>query len=128
MRTPIAALLLLASLALAFAACTTEEGTTPDCESNIAENGCRQFPFCKGDPSAVTCCLPDGGLPDGGPTSCSFVLCRIGYGVPASDPSFTMAELECITPAGTTTTTSSGGGEGGTGAGGGGAGGGGGSG
>lgn len=96
MRTSIVALLLLAPLTLA-AACTTEEGTTPDCVANVTEDGvqphnsgCHQFPVCTTgkppapvivDPSAVDCCGENAGQS----INCNIVFCRLGFGVPRSE-------------------------------------------
>jgi hypothetical protein len=142
MRTFALSLLLLLPFAFG-AACTTEEGTTPECEQNAgpdgitrSEGGCNQFPGCS-EPD-----LPNGGQASGcckaivdenlakpepidclaeGYVCCALVDCRLGYGVPAS--AFREDErTQCITETGTTTgttttttTTSSTGGGGGSG-------------
>lgn len=89
MRTPslsIASVLLLAAVFVA--ACTTEEGVTPDCEQNVgpdgitpSESGCFQFAVCnEGDGNPTNCC----GNPQGG-GDCDIERCLYGYGVPIED-------------------------------------------
>ncbi|MCC6551781.1 MAG: hypothetical protein IT372_02010 [Polyangiaceae bacterium] len=85
MRSSIAALLLLFPLALAFAgACTTEEGTTPDCTANVAgdgihpeDEGCQQFAICDADGDgqsdpAESCCS--------NMADCELAFCLFGFG------------------------------------------------
>jgi hypothetical protein len=93
------ALSLLLVLPLAFgAACTTEEGTTPECEQNSgvdgivpSELGCHQFASCDGDPSAVACCGQNQPML----VDCEIVLCRFGYGVTRDQ--FRPDERGCLT-------------------------------
>jgi len=102
MRTRIAALLLLAPLTIA-AACTTEEGTTPECTPNVSgdgienvEDGCQQFPVCEGDATAVRCC----GENTETSIDCGIVTCRLGFGIAKS--AFSAAERNaCLSEGGT---------------------------
>ena len=116
MRTRIAVLLLLAPLTIA-AACTSEEGTTPECTPNVTddgvsnvEDGCQQFPACDGDATAVKCCGENTAMS----IDCGVVSCRLGFGIPKS--AFTAAERDvCLSETGAGGSGTGAGGSGGSG-------------